>query len=102
MGPHSKILQEPKQPWEFVQIGNCGSPLETEAGWLVITHGVGPFRQYALGALLLDLDDLLSRRIDEVVRLHETEHAAYYGVMIWILMMLEQWFQQHDDGARGH
>lgn len=40
-----------------MQLGNCGSPLETEAGWLVITHGVGPFRCYSLGALLLDLDD---------------------------------------------
>ena len=51
------LIQEPKRPWELVQLGNCGSPLETEAGWLVITHGVGAFRRYALGALLLDLDD---------------------------------------------
>ena len=51
------VIQEPKRPWELMQLGNCGSPLETGAGWLVITHGVGPFRQYALGALLLDLDD---------------------------------------------
>ena len=50
-------IQEPKRPWELIQLGNCGSPLETEAGWLVITHGVGPFRRYSLGALLLDLDD---------------------------------------------
>ncbi len=51
------VLQEPAQPWELMQLGNCGSPIETEAGWLVITHGVGPMRQYTLGALLLDLDD---------------------------------------------
>ncbi len=50
-------LQEPARPWELMQLGNCGSPLETEAGWLVITHGVGPMRRYALGAILLDLDD---------------------------------------------
>ncbi len=50
-------IQEPERPWELIQLGNCGSPLETEAGWLVITHGVGPFRRYSLGALLLDLDD---------------------------------------------
>jgi predicted GH43/DUF377 family glycosyl hydrolase len=50
-------IQEPRYPWEFVQIGNCGSPLETDAGWLLITHGVGPMRRYALGASLLDLDD---------------------------------------------
>ncbi len=51
------VIQEPKRPWELMQLGNCGSPLETDAGWLVITHGVGPFRQYTLGALLLDLYD---------------------------------------------
>ena len=50
-------IQEPERPWELMQLGNCGSPLETEAGWLVITHGVGPLRRYALGAILLDLDD---------------------------------------------
>ncbi len=52
-----ETLQAPAAPWELTQIGNSGSPLETEAGWLVITHGVGPFRQYALGAILLDLED---------------------------------------------
>ena len=50
-------IQQPEQPWELMQLGNCGSPLETDAGWLVITHGVGPLRRYALGAVLLDLDD---------------------------------------------
>ena len=53
--PH--LIQEPEKPWELMQLGNCGSPLETEAGWLVITHGVGPLRRYALGAILLDLHD---------------------------------------------
>ncbi|MFI5160567.1 MAG: glycoside hydrolase family 130 protein [Sphingobacteriales bacterium] len=52
-----EILQQPAYPWEFIQIGNCGSPLETEHGWLVITHGVGPMRRYSLGATLLKLDD---------------------------------------------
>jgi len=51
------LLQKPKFSWEFVQIGNCGSPIETEDGWLVITHGVGPMRKYVLGASLLKLDD---------------------------------------------
>jgi predicted GH43/DUF377 family glycosyl hydrolase len=50
-------LYKPSSPWELLQIGNCGSPLETEAGWLVLTHGVGPMRRYAISALLLDLDD---------------------------------------------
>jgi predicted GH43/DUF377 family glycosyl hydrolase len=47
----------PTLPWEMVKIGNCGSPMETEAGWLVITHGVGPMRKYCIGAILLDLND---------------------------------------------
>jgi predicted GH43/DUF377 family glycosyl hydrolase len=50
-------IQIPDRPWELLQIGNCGSPLETEAGWLVITHGVGPLRRYTLGAILLDGQD---------------------------------------------
>jgi predicted GH43/DUF377 family glycosyl hydrolase len=52
-----QLLQAPRSAWELVQLGNCGSPIETEAGWIVITHGVGPLRTYALGALLLDLHD---------------------------------------------
>lgn len=51
------MLQEPRYPWEFTQIGNCGSPLWTEEGWLVITHGVGAMRRYCIGASLFDLDD---------------------------------------------
>ena len=47
----------PEQPWEFIQLGNCGSPIETAEGWVVITHGVGPMREYGIGALLLDLQD---------------------------------------------
>ncbi|CAM4279436.1 Predicted glycosyl hydrolase, GH43/DUF377 family [Pedobacter westerhofensis] len=54
---HPVKLQHPQFPWEFIQIGNCGSPIETEAGWLIITHGVGPMRRYCLGASLLDLED---------------------------------------------
>lgn len=50
-------IQEPKYPWEFTQIGNCGAPLWTAEGWLVITHGVGPMRRYCIGASLFDLDD---------------------------------------------
>ena len=50
-------IQSPHHAWEIVQLGNCGSPIETADGWLVITHGVGPMRRYSLGALLLDLDE---------------------------------------------
>ncbi len=52
-----ELIARPTFPWEFVQLGNCGSPIETEAGWLVLTHGVGPMRKYAMGAFLLDRDD---------------------------------------------
>ena len=52
-----QTLQKPAEAWELVQVGNCGSPIETDAGWLVITHGVGPMRTYGIGAILLDLDD---------------------------------------------
>ncbi len=55
----AELLQTPRNPWEFVQIGNCGSPLETPEGWLVLTHGVGPMRTYCIGAMLLDLEDPL-------------------------------------------
>lgn len=69
-------IQLPRQPWETIQLGNCGSPIETDDGWLVLTHGVGPMRTYSIGALLLDLDDptrvigrltqpLLSPAVDE-------------------------------------
>jgi predicted GH43/DUF377 family glycosyl hydrolase len=53
----AELLQTPIRPWEFVQIGNCGSPLETPHGWLLLTHGVGPMRTYCIGAMLLDLHD---------------------------------------------
>ncbi len=53
----ARVLQSPRFPWEVIQIGNCGSPLETDAGWLLLTHGVGPMRQYCIGATLLDRDD---------------------------------------------
>jgi predicted GH43/DUF377 family glycosyl hydrolase len=53
----SVVLQEPSAPWEMLQVGNCGPPIETDRGWLVLTHGVGPMRVYVIGTLLLDLDD---------------------------------------------
>ncbi len=53
----ARRLQLPREPWELVQLGNCGSPLETDKGWILLTHGVGPVRQYCIGAMLLDLSD---------------------------------------------
>ena len=55
----AELLDTPRYPWGLVQIGNCGSPLETPEGWLLLTHGVGPMRTYCIGAMLLDLNDPL-------------------------------------------
>jgi predicted GH43/DUF377 family glycosyl hydrolase len=74
-----QLVLRPTQPWEFVQIGNCGSPIETPAGWLVLTHGVGPMRKYALGAVLLDLDD--PTRV--LGRLRENERAGYVPNVVY-------------------
>lgn len=53
----AELLRTPQHAWELMQMGNCGSPLETPAGWLLLPHGVGPMRTYSIGAMLLDRDD---------------------------------------------
>jgi predicted GH43/DUF377 family glycosyl hydrolase len=73
-------LYRPQVPWELLQIGNCGSPIETEAGWLVLTHGVGPMRRYAIGALLLDVDDprrVIGRLSKPLLEPDEHEREGY-------------------------
>jgi predicted GH43/DUF377 family glycosyl hydrolase len=80
------FIQEPKRPWELMQLGNCGSPLETEAGWLVITHGVGPMRRYTLGALLLDLDDptrVLGHLADPLLSPNADEREGYVPNVVY-------------------
>ncbi len=79
-------LQEPREPWELIQLGNCGSPIETEAGWLVLTHGVGPMRRYCLGALLLDLDDparVLGRLRTPLLEPEEDERNGYVPNVVY-------------------
>jgi predicted GH43/DUF377 family glycosyl hydrolase len=79
-------IQEPKFPWEFTQIGNCGSPLLTDHGWLVISHGVGPMRQYCLGASLFDLDDPSKEigRLDEpLLAPQEDERDGYVPNVVY-------------------
>jgi predicted GH43/DUF377 family glycosyl hydrolase len=73
-------LQSPKYSWEYVQIGNCGSPIETEHGWLVITHGVGAMRRYCLGASLLDLEDPCKEigRLKEPLLIANTDEREGY------------------------
>ena len=79
-------LYRPQHPWELLQIGNCGSPIETEAGWLVLTHGVGPMRRYAIGALLLDLQDphrVLGHLPEPLIEPAEDERAGYVPNVVY-------------------
>jgi len=79
-------IQEPLYPWEFVQIGNCGSPLETEYGWLVITHSVGSMRKYSIGASLLDIDDPskeIGRLKDPLIMPNPDEREGYVPNVVY-------------------
>jgi predicted GH43/DUF377 family glycosyl hydrolase len=79
-------VYEPCESWELIQTGNCGSPLETEAGWLVLTHAVGPMREYAIGALLLDLHDptrVLGRLPEPLLRARESERDGYVPNVVY-------------------
>jgi predicted GH43/DUF377 family glycosyl hydrolase len=81
-----KLLRRPSQPWEAVKIGNCGSPIETEAGWLVITHGVGPMRKYCIGAILLDLHDpsrVIGQLIEPLISPHGNEREGYVPNVVY-------------------
>ena len=82
----SQIIQEPEYPWEFIQIGNCGSPLETDKGWIVLTHGVGPMRQYCIGAMLLDLEEpskVIARLDEPLLAPHEEERDGYVPNVVY-------------------
>ncbi|MBW1944429.1 MAG: glycoside hydrolase family 130 protein [Deltaproteobacteria bacterium] len=82
----SQIVQEPEYPWEFVQIGNCGSPLETDKGWIVLTHGVGPMRQYCIGAMLLDLEKpskIIARLDEPLLAPQEKEREGYVPNVVY-------------------
>jgi predicted GH43/DUF377 family glycosyl hydrolase len=79
------ILQ-PEYPWEFVQIGNCGSPIELDDAWLLLTHGVGPVRKYSIGAVLLDKKDpskILARTREPLVRPEPTEREGYVPNVVY-------------------
>lgn len=81
-----QILRRPCQPWEMMKIGNCGSPIETEKGWLVITHGVGPMRKYCIGAILLDLHDptkVIAELTEPLVRPSENEREGYVPNVVY-------------------
>lgn len=80
------LLMEPRFPWEFIQIGNCGSPLLIPEGWLVITHGVGAVRKYALGCALLDRDDpsrVLGRSAQPILSAENADRAGYVPNVVY-------------------
>jgi predicted GH43/DUF377 family glycosyl hydrolase len=82
----SHVIQEPEFPWEFIQIGNCGSPLETTEGWIVLTHGVGPMRKYCIGAMLLDLETptkVIARLDEPLLAPHEREREGYVPNVVY-------------------
>jgi predicted GH43/DUF377 family glycosyl hydrolase len=84
---HTKVpLLKPTYSWEFLQIGNCGSPIETEAGWLVLSHGVGPMRKYSIGAFLLDLEDpsrVIGRLTRPLLSPDELEREGYVPNVVY-------------------
>jgi predicted GH43/DUF377 family glycosyl hydrolase len=82
----AQVLLKPKFPWEFIQMGNCGSPIETEAGWLVLSHGVGPMRKYCIGAFLLDRDDpskVIGRLREPLITPNENEREGYVPNVVY-------------------
>jgi predicted GH43/DUF377 family glycosyl hydrolase len=79
-------ILKPQFPWEFVQIGNCGSPIELDEGWLLLTHGVGPVRRYSIGAVLLDKADpskVLARSREPLVRPEPSEREGYVPNVVY-------------------
>jgi predicted GH43/DUF377 family glycosyl hydrolase len=80
------LVLKPKFPWEFIQLGNCGSPIETEAGWLVLSHGVGPMRKYSIGAFLLDKEDptkVVGRSREPLITPDENEREGYVPNVVY-------------------
>jgi predicted GH43/DUF377 family glycosyl hydrolase len=79
-------IQTPEQPWEVIQLGNCGPPIETDAGWLVLTHGVGPMREYAIGAVLLDVDHptkLIGKLAEPLLTPDKNEREGYVPNVVY-------------------
>jgi len=80
------LLMEPAYPWEFIQIGNCGSPILIDEGWLLLTHGVGAMRKYALGAALLDRDDpskVIARSPEPVLTAENADRSGYVPNVVY-------------------
>ena len=81
-----ELLLAPKYPWETVQIGNCGAPIELDEGWLVLTHGVGAMRKYSIGAILLDRDDpskVLARTTEPLLAPGDEDREGYVPNVVY-------------------
>ncbi len=81
-----ELIIKPANPWEYVQMGNCGSPIETKTGWLVLTHGVGPMRKYCIGAMLLDLENpskIIARLQEPLITPNEIEREGYVPNVVY-------------------
>lgn len=82
----AKLVLKPKFPWELIQLGNCGSPIETDAGWLVLSHGVGPMRKYCIGAFLLDRDNpakVIGRLRQPLLKPNQNEREGYVPNVVY-------------------
>jgi len=82
----SEILKEPEYSWEFVQIGNCGSPIETDKGWILLTHGVGPMREYSIGIILLDLENpskIIGNMVEPLLICNQEEREGYVPNVVY-------------------
>jgi predicted GH43/DUF377 family glycosyl hydrolase len=83
---NGQAILKPQFPWEFVQIGNCGSPIELDEGWLLFTHGVGPVRRYSIGAALLDKNDptkVLARSVEPLLHPEPSEREGYVPNVVY-------------------
>ena len=82
----TQLVLKPAFSWEFIQLGNCGSPIETDAGWLVLSHGVGSMRKYCIGAFLLDRDDptkMIGRLREPLIKPNENEREGYVPNVVY-------------------
>jgi predicted GH43/DUF377 family glycosyl hydrolase len=82
----TELIMKPRYSWEFLKIGTCGSPIETKEGWLLLTHGVGAFRQYSIGAVLLDKEDpskIIGRLSEPLIQSTETNRSGYVPNVVY-------------------
>ena len=82
----ARPIRSAEVPWQVIQIGNCGSPIETEKGWLLLTHGVGPMREYCIGATLLDREDpsrVIGQTSEPLLMANDKERSGYVPNVVY-------------------